>query len=50
MANANAIVEKLAGVGLRHGEKAGVAIAMTVFLLCVGIAASQPTIDTSPRR
>ncbi len=50
MANANAIVEKLAGVGLRHGEKAGVAIAMMVFLLCVGIAVSQPTITTSPEK
>jgi hypothetical protein len=50
MANANAIVEKLAGVGLRHGEKAGVAIATMVFLLCVGIAVSQPTIDTNPEK
>ena len=50
MANANAIVEKLAGVGLRHGEKAGVAIAVTVFLLCVAAAASQQTIDTSPEK
>ena len=37
MANANAIVEKMAGLGLRHGEKAGVAIAMMVFLVCVGV-------------
>ena len=41
MANANAIVEKMAGLGLRHGEKAGVAIAMMVFFLCVGMAVSQ---------
>ena len=34
MANANAIVEKLKELGLRHGEKAGVAIAsMVVFRL-----------------
>jgi hypothetical protein len=48
MANANAIVEKMAGLGLRHGEKAGVAIAMMVFFLCVGMAVSRPTIDTTP--
>jgi hypothetical protein len=48
MANANAIVEKMAGLGLRHGEKAGVAIAMMVFLVCVGMAVSRPTIETSP--
>src|SRR5262249_19226007 len=50
MANANAFVEKLAGVGLRHGEKAGVAIAMMVFLVCVGMAFSRPTIDTNPEK
>ncbi len=50
MANANAVVEKLAGVGLRHGEKAGVAIAMMVFLVCVGMAFSRPTINTSPEK
>ena len=32
MANANAIVEKLKDVGLRHGEKAGVAVASAVVL------------------
>ncbi len=48
MANANAIVEKLADVGLRHGEKAGVAIATMVFLVCIGMAATKPTIDTTP--
>jgi len=50
MANANAVVEKLAGVGLRHGEKAGVAIAMMVFLVCVGMAFSRPTIATTPEK
>ncbi len=50
MANANAIVDKLANAGLRHGEKAGVAIAMMVFLVCVGIAVSQPTITTTPEQ
>jgi hypothetical protein len=48
MANANAIVDKLATLGLRHGEKAGVAIATMVFLVCVGMAVSKPTIDTTP--
>ncbi len=33
---------------LRHGEKAGVAIASMVFLVCVGMAASQKTIETTP--
>ena len=50
MANANAIVEKLKDAGLRHGEKAGVAIASMAFLVCVGLAASKPTIDTSPEQ
>ena len=48
MANANAIVEKLADVGLRHGEKAGVAIAMMVFLVCIGMAV--PPSPPSTRR
>ena len=48
MANANAIVEQLKELGLRHGEKAGVAIASMVFLVCVGMAATQKSIDTSP--
>ena len=50
MANANAIVEKLKDVGLRHGEKAGVAIASTVFFLCIGLAAKKETIDTTPEK
>ena len=48
MANANAIVEQLKELGLRHGEKAGVAIASMVFLLCVGMAATKKSIETSP--
>ena len=48
MANANAIVEQLKELGLRHGEKAGVAIASMAFFVCVGMAANQQTIDTSP--
>ena len=50
MANANAIVEKLKDLGLRHGEKAGVAIASMVFFVCVGMAAIKPTIDTTPEQ
>ena len=48
MANMNAIVDKLKDAGLRHGEKAGVAIASMVFFLCIGMAAKRETIDTSP--
>ncbi len=48
MANANAIVEKLKDVGLRHGEKAGVAVASAIFFLCIGMAAKKETIDTDP--
>ena len=48
MANANAIVDQLKELGLRHGEKAGVALASTVFIVCVAMAARQETIATSP--
>ena len=50
MANANAIVEQLKELGLRHGEKAGVAIASMAFFVCVGMAANQKTIDTTPEQ
>ena len=50
MPNANAIGEKLKDLGLRHGEKAGVAIASMAFFVCVGLAANKPTIDTTPER
>ena len=50
MANANAIVEKLKELGLRHGEKAGVAIASMAFFVCVGMAANKKTIDTTPEQ
>ena len=50
MANTNAIVEKLKDLGLRHGEKAGVAIASTLFFVCIGLAAKKETIDTSPEK
>ncbi len=50
MANTNAILEKLKDVGLRHGEKAGVAVASTVFFLCIGLAAKKETITTTPEQ
>ncbi len=50
MANANAIGEKLKDLGLRHGEKLGVAIASMIFFVCVGMAATKPTIATSPEQ
>jgi hypothetical protein len=50
MANTNAIVEKLKDVGLRHGEKAGVAIASTLFFVCIGLAAKKETISTTPEK
>ena len=50
MANANAIGDQLVRLGLRHGEKAGIAIASMVFFLCVGAAVSRPTIDTTPEK
>ncbi len=48
MANANAIVDQMVGLGLRHGEKAGMAIASMIFFVCVGAAATKPTIETTP--
>ena len=50
MANTNAIVEKLKDAGLRHGEKAGVAIASALFFLCIGLAAKKETINTDPEK
>ncbi|MGP0068373.1 MAG: hypothetical protein ACLQGP_32845 [Isosphaeraceae bacterium] len=48
MANANAIVDQLVGLGLRHGEKAGMALASMIFFVCVGTAATQKGIDLTP--
>ncbi len=45
---ANALVDQLKDLGLRHGEKAGVAVATALFLLCVVMAASKKTIATTP--
>ena len=48
--NTNAIVEKLTNLGLRHGEKAGVALASMAFFLCAGLAARMETIKTTPEQ
>jgi hypothetical protein len=45
---ANSFADQLKGLGLRHGEKLGVVIASAVFVLCVGMAATRPTIETTP--
>jgi hypothetical protein len=45
---ANAFADQLKELGLRHGEKAGVAVATMLFLLCVTMAASKKTITTTP--
>jgi hypothetical protein len=48
MASANAVLEKLKYAGLRHGEKAGVAIASGLFFLCIVLAAKKETLATTP--
>ncbi len=45
---ANATVEKLKALGLRHGEKAVVGLAAALCLVLLGMAATQPTIDLTP--
>jgi hypothetical protein len=45
---ANAFADQLKELGLRHGEKAGVAIASMIFLVCAGMAASTKTIELTP--
>src|SRR5215470_12895864 len=45
---ANAFADQLKELGLRHGEKAGVALATMLFLLCVVMAGSKKTIETTP--
>jgi hypothetical protein len=46
----NAILEKLKELSLQHGEKAGLAIASMVFLMCLGMAASLKPLETSPEQ
>ena len=48
MANANAIVDQMVSLGLRHGEKAGMVLASMIFFVCVGTAATQKGIQTTP--
>jgi hypothetical protein len=45
---ANATVEKLKALGLRHGEKAAVTLAGVLCILFVGMAFSHPTIQLTP--
>ena len=47
---ANAQVEKIKALGMRHGEKAGVAIAAAVFVVLLGMAVSKKTIDKTPEQ
>ena len=45
---ANASAEKLKALGLRHGEKVVVGLAVAACLACLALAATQPTIDLTP--
>ncbi len=47
---ANASVEKLKALGLRHGEKAVVGLAAVLCLVFLFMAATQPTIDLTPEQ
>ena len=47
---ANAFADQMKGLALRHGEKAGVALASMVFFFCVVTAAMMPSIDTTPEQ
>ncbi len=45
---ANPFVDKMKDLGLRHGEKVGVAAASMIFVICVASAARKETIKTTP--
>ncbi len=45
---ANAFADQMKELGLRHGEKAGVAVATMLFILCIVMAVSKKTITTTP--
>src|SRR4051812_26094645 len=45
---ANASVEKVKALGLRYGEKVVVGLAAAVCLVCLGMAATQKTIELTP--
>src|SRR5258705_6414569 len=45
---ANASVEKIKALGLRHGEKAVMGVTAAVCLMFLYMAATRPTIETTP--
>src|SRR5215213_1616113 len=45
---ANATVEKLKALGLHHGEKAVMGLAAALSAMCLFMAATRPTIQTTP--
>jgi len=45
---ANASVEKLKALGLRHGEKAVMGLAAALSVMCLFLAATRPTIQMTP--
>ena len=47
---ANASAEKLKALGLRHGEKVVVGLAVAACIACLALAATQPTIDLTPEQ
>src|SRR5205085_578645 len=47
---ANASVEKLKALGLRHGEKAVVGLAAALCVVFLAMAATRPTIDLTPEQ
>ncbi len=47
---ANASVDKLKALGLRHGEKAVVGLAATLFVVFAGLGIIHPTLDMKPEQ
>ena len=45
---AHPIVEKLKDAGLRYGDKAAVAVSSLLFVVCLGLAMAQKSIDLTP--
>src|SRR3954464_12511634 len=45
---ANPTVEKLKEAGLRYGDKAAVALTSLLFVVCLGLALSKKSIETTP--
>src|SRR5437764_1379258 len=46
---ANASVEKFKALGLRHGEKVVMGLAAALSVMCLFMAATRPTIQTTPQ-